>query len=407
MATRLKTPGLATLTESIIDRRTLSPCSAASLFPHPIDPACELSVIIPARNEEQSLEQTLSALATQRARNGLALDPRRYEVLLLINNSSDGSACQAAQVARKYPSLRLHIAEIQLPEPDAHVGKARRLLMDAAWHRFRCNGRADGIIASTDADTIVSETWVDATIFEIRRGADAVGGRILISSEDLQFLDPDARSCHLRDVGYRALVAEIESLIDPDPADPWPRHFQHFGASVAVTASAYLKCGGLPVQESLEDVALHDALERTGASIRHSPNVRVYTSARVDGRTGFGFARQLQIWSQAHRNGHPFLVRSAEDVINELHVRRELRLGWQRSPEQLFASTPEEIPVTCESFGMYWYRFRRSYLESRRRRDRFPLDEITRATQNLRVYREHLRRNENAGVHTRSNISIR
>ena len=63
------------------------------------------------------------------------------------------------------------------------------------------------------------------------------------------------------DVGYRLLRSQLESLLDPDPADPWPRHYQMFGASLALTAEIYERVGGLPVLPSLEDVALYRTLK--------------------------------------------------------------------------------------------------------------------------------------------------
>ena len=53
--------------------------------------------------------------------------------------------------------------------------------------------------------------------------------------------DIDAREC-----AYAALLDEIRALADPDPADPWPRHDEHSGASIAVTTAAYRRAGGMP-----------------------------------------------------------------------------------------------------------------------------------------------------------------
>jgi len=47
------------------------------------------------------------------------------------------------------------------------------------------------------------------------------------------------------------LLAELEGWLDPDPADPLPRHHQHFGASLAVTVDAYRRAGGLPSMPGL------------------------------------------------------------------------------------------------------------------------------------------------------------
>jgi hypothetical protein len=67
----------------------------------------------------------------------------------------------------------LDVAELHLPR------YVRKLLMDEAYRRLMSVGRRRGIIASTDGDTKVANTWVAATIHEIDSGVDAVGGRIL------------------------------------------------------------------------------------------------------------------------------------------------------------------------------------------------------------------------------------
>jgi hypothetical protein len=297
--------------------------------------------------------------------------------------------------------LVLHVAELNLPDHLAHVGQARRLLMDAAGQRLMSVAGFRGVIATTDADTVVSPTWLSAILSEIEQGADVVGGRILIHPEDLQTMEPGARSLHLRDVGYRFLVSLLESQIDPPPGDPWPRHFQHFGASVALTTRAYLRSGGLPVRPSLEDVALYDRMVQIDARIRHSPDVRVFTSARPHGRTDFGFAVQLQRWSEMQHSGQPFYVRSADEIVNELRLRRSVRSAWRLISE---GERPDELPLTmlartigvtptfiadvlmnARPFGAVWRSIQDEQKRANSGDSRFPAVDIDQAIRDLRV----------------------
>lgn len=296
-------------------------CSGIEEACAPPRPACDVSVVIPVRDEEDSLPATLAALAAQCDANGRLLIRDCYEVILLVNNSRDASASIARAFARQHPALALHVVEIDLPDEEAHVGRARRILMDMAATRLP----ARGVIATTDADTVVAPDWVAMTLAEIRTGADAVAGRIVVDPTDFAAHDRHARLCHLRDVTYRYLVSELEARLDPDPFDPWPRHFQHFGPSMAVTVETYLRAGGMPPLPYLEDVALYDALRRIAARIRHSPAVRVVTSARPQGRTGFGFAVQLRRWSEMGARGEPFLVESLPAIVARVTARREGR----------------------------------------------------------------------------------
>lgn len=290
-------------------------------------PLAELlcSVIIPAKDEAANLPASIAALAMQVDLQGRPLPPESYEVILLANNCQDDTVGVARRLGALYPNLVLHVAEITLPPATAHVGRARRLLMDEAAQRLISVGRTNGIIASTDADTCVSPTWLASIQAEVAAGADAVGGRILMM--------PDAacstRRIHLRDTAYRLLAARLENVVDPDPADPWPRHHQHFGASLALTAAAYQRVGGLPEVRFLEDEALYQALRRHDLRVRHSPTVQVATSARQDGRAEVGLSWQLRQWAALGlRQEEPF-VPSGQYLMHTWEIRRQLRVLWK------------------------------------------------------------------------------
>jgi cellulose synthase/poly-beta-1,6-N-acetylglucosamine synthase-like glycosyltransferase len=48
-------------------------------------PQCKVSVIIPAKDEAQTIATTLTALANQTDLNGQPLNPLTYEIILLAN----------------------------------------------------------------------------------------------------------------------------------------------------------------------------------------------------------------------------------------------------------------------------------------------------------------------------------
>lgn len=285
--------------EAIADPQVWLPQTVFSkpLVQTPASPHCEICVIVPVRNEAEILETTLTALAYQTDLEGRLFDPRRYEIILLANNCSDDSAAIARRFASRHPNLVLHVVEITLPASKAYIGQVRRILMDEACRRLMTLGRRRGVIASTDGDTQVAPTWIAANLYEIACGADAVGGRILTERAGRLALDPNTRAYFLREVGYRYLVAELETYLDADPYDGWPRHYQHFGASLAVTAEMYEQVGGLPPVRTPEDVAFYRALVRVNARFRHSPIVKAVTSARQTGRTNMGLANQLSDWA--------------------------------------------------------------------------------------------------------------
>lgn len=297
------------------------------------------------------LESTLAALAHQIDLESRPLDSKSYEIILLANNCSDDSAAIAHRFASHHPTLALHVVERTLPATDAYIGRVRQILMDEAYRRLIALGRNRGVIASTDGDTRVAPTWIATTLHEIACGADAVGGRIVTESSDRAALDPYARACHLREVGYRYLVAELESYLDADPYDIWPRHYQHYGASLAVTAQMYQKAGGLPPVRTPEDVAFYRALVRVNARFRHSPRVRVTTSARQTGRTNIGLANQLNEWAAMGQRQQPFLVESAAEIETRLRARQRLRVQWLGILDG-YQPTPKDIAPLAKTLSL-------------------------------------------------------
>ena len=312
--------------------------------------SCEVCVVVPVRNEAENLEATLQALTDQIDLQGKPFDHNRYEIIVLANNCSDDSANIARRFARTH-SIALHLVELTLSPEQAYIGWVRKRLMDEAYRRLASLGRWSGIIASTDGDTQVTQTWVAAIIDEINGGADAVGGRIITNPEERAALDSVTRLYFLRYVGYRYFVAQLEALLDPTPSDPVPRHHQNFGASLAVTAQVYAHTGGVPPVRTPEDVAFHQALERIDARFRHSPNVRVMTSARTIGRIKDGLAGRLTQLAALGHQRQPMLVESAQAVETRFRVRRQLRVLWQYSQNDRLL-LPDWVDVLASSLGI-------------------------------------------------------
>jgi len=308
----------------------------------PPRPELLFSVIIPAKDEAENLPSTLAALAAQVDEQGRALSPCSYEVIVLANNCQDATAHVVRQAAQAYPQLVLHVVERILPPSDAHVGKARRLLMDEAARRLQSVGRPHGIIASTDADTRVAPTWLADIATEIAAGADAVCGRIITEAPAQR--NYPVRRYYLRDAAYRLLATQLEHLLDPDPTDAWPRHHQHFGASFALTAAAYELVGGVPEVPYLEDEALYQALCRHDLRVRHSPSVRVTTSARYEGRVAVGLSWQLREWAALSEQLQEPLVAGVQQLTTLWQARGRLRQLWQAVKPDAYIANDTSFP---------------------------------------------------------------
>lgn len=354
------------------------------------DPACRVSVVVPAFNEAASIAATLAALENQTDGRGAKLDPCRYEVLVLANNCTDDTAALARQFARRRPQMRLHVIEATLRHPHAHVGAARRLAMDEACRRLSGLKASPLVIASTDGDTLVSPRWIAAILGEVAAGAEAVGGRIRSSREEVAALEDGARRYYRQDKTYRLLRAAYESVLDPDPFNAWPRHFQYFGASLAVTVDAYMKAGGLPAVPVLEDMAFSDRLERIDARIRHSPLVSVMTSLRCVGKVGVGLSSTLSQWTHRARAGEPIHVESGAAIealaLDRQRVRRLTLAGVYQAAAilQVDAGWLRQKRETISAFGELWQEVSAEQRARRVRHWGFPLAEAPDAIADLR-----------------------
>jgi glucosyl-3-phosphoglycerate synthase len=268
----------------------------------PPHPAIRISVIVPAHNEEALIGSCLAALAEQKG-----ISAEEYEVLLVLDRCTDATEARAMEVATQHPDLRLRLLE----GPGRGAGHARRVGMEEAYARLLSSGRPEGLIASTDADTVVAPDWLSAQLAAASRGARAIGGRIELRDDgDLAegVAGWHAEQGRLR---QRELLAGLNSADGPFRAEHW----QFSGASLALTASAYSEIGGLEPRAALEDEYLERALSRCGIPIERPLSVRVATSARLVGRAKRGLARDLALASWVHGNTYDAHDFDAEDLL--------------------------------------------------------------------------------------------
>ncbi len=304
-------------------------------------------MIVPCKNEADRLSAALTALAGQVDQRGRPLPKDGWEVLLLVNNSTDDSFALANRFRQAHPQLALQVAEYSFPAEQANIGHVRKLLMDTAYERLSLKPKPFSLIVSTDADTEVAPDWLAQNLAETRRGAEAIGGRISLHPSDLHKLDGQTKHLQLCDDRYNLLVSRLEDFCDPQAHDPWPRHHQHFAASLAVRPEVYKQVGGLPPKESLEDIAFYEALVRHDVQFRHSPDVCLHTSARLKGRTAVGLAEQLSRWS----NGSSKIAVPSVCLLETLFsLRKRLRALWQQiqADGSDSHSALESLSASCE-----------------------------------------------------------
>ena len=235
-------------------------------------------VALPVKNEEAVIRICLERLRAQTQKPDV--------IILLLNNCTDLTLriCTAAQ--RNAPDII--IENYELSGVDASAGEARRL---ALTHAMRL---ADGLVLTTDADALPPRSWIADNVAQIKSGADAVCGMAEIDPADMHHLPDRLISDDRREKSLLRSIDEIAATIDPDPADPWPRHQQNSGASIAVKTEFLHRIGGAPRVASGEDRALIEKLRHVDARIRHAPHIKVIVSGRLEGRAAGGMAETIR-----------------------------------------------------------------------------------------------------------------
>jgi glucosyl-3-phosphoglycerate synthase len=243
----------------------------------PPNPSLRACVVVPARDEEALIGACLRALAIQ---TGATSD--EYEVLLILDRCTDGTEARAREISGAHPSLRLHF----LDGPGEGSGPARRVGMDAACARLLQVGRPEGLIACTDADTVVAPDWLAAQLRAVSEGARAIGGRIALADDGTL---PDSVAYSHAEHGR---LRHERLLSDPGRLGK-AEHWQFSGASLALTAEVYREVGGLEPLTALEDEGLERVLCQHGIPIQRLLSVRVTTSPRLEGRVRRGLSYDL------------------------------------------------------------------------------------------------------------------
>ena len=270
-------------------------------------------VAVPVRDEAERIADCLTALARQRG--------PAPGVVLLVNNTSDATMSVIAEVAA---GLDAPVAAIeqQFPPGQASAGAARRLAM---MHADRLAPAAVPLLC-TDADGRVAPDWLEANLRYLRQGLDAVFGCAIIDPVEAERIPPALHEADRHECDYAAALDELGHWIDPEPWDPWPRHTEHSGASIAVGRAAYRAVGGIPDLGMGEDRAFAAALRHADARIRHAPEVRVVVSGRILGRAEGGMADTIRRRLVAPDTLLDDALEPVADRLVRLRRRRRLRL---------------------------------------------------------------------------------
>lgn len=221
-----------------------------------------IAVVVPARNEEESLPRCLAAIDEA----GRALADAYPSVVLSVTVVLDGCTDGSARVVAEYP-----VAE-PLAVDYASVGLARRTGIAHALAQLGLPA-SQIWVANTDADTEVPGQWLVEQCRLATTGVRLVLGTVV----------PNPR-------GLDAALEQAWHAAHPlnDGHD-----YVH-GANLGFRADSYLAVGGFAALDLHEDADLTDRLKSQGARWVAVDTIRATTSARTAGRTSGGFAGYLR-----------------------------------------------------------------------------------------------------------------
>ncbi|NOJ59324.1 glycosyltransferase [Arthrobacter sp. 260] len=221
-----------------------------------------VTVVVPARNEEESLPPCLAAITTAAQVLAATYPSIDLTVTVVLDGCTDGSA----GVVADYPLAQ------SLEVDFASVGLARRAGIGYALSRL-ARPMEEVWVANTDADTVVPADWLVEQCRLAGQGVQLVLGTVV---PDPVGLDSErARAWH-----------------QAHPLDDG--HSYVHGANLGFRADGYLAVGEFAALQVHEDADLTDRLKAHGITWAAVDSIRATTSARMLGRTPGGFAGYLR-----------------------------------------------------------------------------------------------------------------
>jgi Glycosyl transferase family 2 len=242
-------------------------------------PPFPIVVTVPVKNEEAQIGACLDSLCHQT----IAFD----RLILLLNNCTDKTWDICHHFQSQNQGIEIH--ERMLHGPLASAGEARRLALQLA-----ARTAPESIILTTDADAVPARSWIEKNMREMQAGAEVVCGMAEIHPQDAEKIPRALQEDDERETFLLSILDEMMSLMNPDLYDPWPRHQQQSGASIAMRCNVLQLSGGPPHVASCEDRVLIERLRLIDARIRHAPDITVQVSGRLEGRAPGGMAETIK-----------------------------------------------------------------------------------------------------------------
>ncbi|MBN1821515.1 MAG: glycosyltransferase [Prolixibacteraceae bacterium] len=265
-----------------------------ALFLEPVSSDTGIIVVIPCLNEPEVVK-TLDSLEQ------CYLPQCQVEVIVLINHSEKASDSIKKFNTDTYGEIMAWIKNsgnneirylvskpLELQAKWAGAGLARKKGMDEAVFRFNLINKADGIIVSLDADTVVDKNYLTEIEKHFQSNPVQVGATISFQHQ-LEGLNEKNREGILLYEKYLKYYKEALSFTG------YPFAMYTIGSAFAVLADAYVKRGGMTRRKAGEDFYFLQNLAQQG-KVGEINSTRVFPSARPSDRVVFGTGASIKKW---------------------------------------------------------------------------------------------------------------
>ncbi|RXJ44364.1 glycosyltransferase [Gelidibacter gilvus] len=310
----------------------------------------KISVIIPAKNEAEEIEKTLLAHINQQTRQKEILPHSTYEIIVLCHNCNDNTYSKCQKFATAHPYANIHVLALN-SEVANTVGAARRVLMNIASSRLP---NSNGIIASTDADTIPDPFWLCSLESYIQTNVDLICGLINV---DYNSIGGQPLTYLLAKDNYLMLQAKLESQMFPDPHDPWPRHNYNWGPNLAIKKYVYQSVGGITPLPFLEDVDLFNRVVEQGFVVKHCMDTIVKTSVRINSRCDEGFGAELKVWTE--NDGIPYRVEGLNKLKSRFGIYDLIKRYYENPSQEALIKISKLSHLKKKEVALLLSRFKR------------------------------------------------
>ncbi|MBX4204686.1 MAG: glycosyltransferase family 2 protein, partial [Candidatus Doudnabacteria bacterium] len=348
----------------------------------PMSDQTRVAIMIPAYNEAANLERLLDQYTKQIESNGKKLDPRIYEIDIIVNRPQGAPADNSVDVIKKFkdehPEYQINVIDKEFPRESAGVGLARKYLADLILLRSqeRKNPTGQLYMESEDADLLEVDPETVVRLmnkYDKNPELDALRGKQdrypeVMAKNDMFFLNrrmDDFWEVLMRDKKFRPKDVPNNFVWNRVVTGGWNTSF---------TAEVYAQIGGYSPLKVGEDMYIGEMIsvfrgKRKGDNIE--PNVKTISTiaTRSDSsprRYLDAMIRGIDPYADFHNESIKF--KSIDDFLQQIKPYETLNESNTRQLETLLSGKYRHMikPLIGEEQGekflgrlMHWLGFKK------------------------------------------------